>query len=1043
LAEARHCLDRLNAGAPEPRPADTASELRNVALRTAELSGAFRVPDCAAVATALAQAFEPVASGAAPPEILLALAAEALNYWLTRIARMSTTGRLGAPTDAECVALNRVVALLGTAGAPTRGRLAPRSTSEPATGHLPPRPDGTMAEHAGASDEFPDDPNTAALSAEDLAIIAAFQASPLRRAGQPLPASALALAPPDDRRRYTAPLDPAVGAMGEDLESLPARLHQVFLSDLAHNLQEMRQALAAFEHAPADRSQLASMGLIAHRMKGDAGTFEFPVLAELAHAFEEQLRALQSRPVAADATRIAILMRGLEELDRAYATVVAGQRPGLEALDRMRELTASLAPDPRAAAFPAGDAAQHPGAATAHTMPALPDLVLAEPAGMLESELSGSSPRGSRAETLVRIDVRRLDELVHRASALAINRAELEQVRATAATTQGDLDRAVTRLGELSARLREYPATGVATNYPGALTAPLPPPTSDATRSPGASTAGAEGAASFARPAAPEVERYSEYDQLTLALAEAVADVATCSNTVRAILLRLQRLTQAQEELAQDIQQAVMRVRLVPLHDQVMLLQRAIHVLAVQQGKAVTLVAQGELAEIDRDVSDALAEVLPHLVRNAVAHGIELPDERFAAGKPPEGQIWLSTTYSGNEVTIEVRDDGRGINPERVRASALAARVIDAATARALSPAEALNLIFQHGVSTVDRATPAAGHGIGMADVAATLSQLHGTIQVHSVLGEGTTFALRVPISLSHVRALRIQVAGQGYVVPHALVRQTLPLPARSEPPSPSDGVAWRLALVVDGRPEEVPLYSLARLLGQPYIAVPREGALVVEVASKRVALVVDRIIGATDVVVRSLPPHLHRHTVRGTTITPGGEVLLLLDLPALVALAEQHAGASRRAPTAQDRPVPPQPRPVLTAAMPARPRVLIADDSLSMRQVVEAMLTRAGYAVQSARDGMEALELVLADPPQVLILDIEMPRLDGFELLKVLRAQPQLAGIPVAMLTSRGAQRHQQHAEALGANAYLVKPVTEDDLLATVARLLRSHAAP
>jgi chemosensory pili system protein ChpA (sensor histidine kinase/response regulator) len=128
---------------------------------------------------------------------------------------------------------------------------------------------------------------------------------------------------------------------------------------------------------------------------------------------------------------------------------------------------------------------------------------------------------------------------------------------------------------------------------------------------------------------------------------------------------------------------------------------------------------------------------------------------------------------------------------------------------------------------------------------------------------------------------------------------------------------------------------------------------------------------------------------------------------------------------------------------MPARPRVLIADDSLSMRQVVEAMLTRAGYAVQSARDGMEALELVLADPPQVLILDIEMPRLDGFELLKVLRAQPQLAGIPVAMLTSRGAQRHQQHAEALGANAYLVKPVTEDDLLATVARLLRSHAAP
>ncbi len=663
--------------------------------------------------------------------------------------------------------------------------------------------------------------------------------------------------------------------------------------------------------------------------------------------------------------------------------------------------------------------------------------------GGLDREGSSSAlvARAPSTESLLRVDVRRMDDLMHRVSALAINRAELAEVRRIVVETQADMDHAIERLNDLSARLADLqPFTRA--SKPAATPAATPASTAPTSNLMARLLRGDHRAArppvsNALSPTSPtswdelELERYTEYDQLTRALAEAVADVATSSTALRSTVRRLDHLGQEQEGLASAIQEAVIQMRLVPLNDQVLLLRRSARVLAGELGKSVTFTVSGEMTEIDRDVSEALTASLTQLVRNAVAHGIEMPDERVILGKPPEGNIWMHAYYTGNEVNIRIGDDGRGINPDQVVAAARVAGIIDPSTAHTISRAAALNLIFELGISTAEKATPAAGHGIGMYEVAEALSRLRGTIEVQSAPGEGATFNIRVPISLSIVRALHVRVAGQGYAVPFTAVLQTIAVPPLLEPAEPGDPASpsspdRRARVIVGEQEEDLPLFVLAELLGLPHVSSPSELALVVDLGRQHATFVVDGVVGDSEMVVRSLPPHLRRHAVRGATVTPGGEVLLLLDLPELVARTNRSTqGAPRRSP------------PVLRHLPAALPRIVVADDSATIRRALEGTLTRAGYSVQLAHDGMEALEAVLNALPDLIVLDIEMPRLDGFELLSVLRTHEQFAPVRVVMLTSRAAEKHRRHAEALGADAYLVKPCPDDELLATIQQLL------
>ncbi len=875
----------------------------------------------------------------------------------------------------------------------------------------------------------PAEPERVPLSDEDWAVLNAFRTGPLRRTTDVLVSDAR----PSERS--------AEAHSDADLNDISEEMQALFVFEAGEDLREMQQALTAFEQQPTDYPSLAAALRRAHKLKGAAATLGFEVLGQMTHLYEEQLRALQSQQVPADATSAQLVMRGLAELHQALATIAVGQKEDVENGARMTALTAELlarAPEAPSAAITAPSSAVQ---SRAISTPLQRDR---------DGSLTTSSPdwdtstlptmmRLGAGEGLLRVDIRRMDELMSHVSALAINRAELAQVRRLAVDAQTEMEQALARLAGFSERLADLRLTTpmeAAEPEPDAAPTHLMARLLRSGRRTGVSSARAPAAETTT--SAPlwdhlELERYSQYDELTRALAEAIGDLGACAATLRSVLRRMESLSQTQDGLTSAIQHAVTQVRLVPLSEQIPLLQRMVKVLAADLGKSVSFSVRGETTEIDRDVSEALAAALAQLVRNAVAHGIEPPDERQELGKPPEGHIWLHAYYTGNEANIQVGDDGRGINPDQIVAAALLAGVIDEETAAALSPEDALSLIFEQGVTTVMQATAVAGHGIGGAEVAQALARLRGTIHVRSTPGQGTIFGIRVPISLSMVRALHVRANGQGYAIPFTSVLQSTRVPAAlrqegADGQTVDPGKPRHVTIALGEREVEMPVFALSELLGLPVQPTPHETALVVELGRQLAAIVVDAVLADGELVVRSLPAHLRRRAVRGASVSPEGEVLLLLDLPELVgpALRLRRVAPQRIMPSPRPTPVP-------------RPHILVVDDSLTIRRAVEHMLTREGYEVQTARDGMEALHLMLTDLPSLVILDIEMPRLDGFELLTVLRAHPEFAGVRVIMLTSRGAEKHRRYALSLGAHAYLVKPAPDDELMSTVRDLLAS----
>jgi chemotaxis protein histidine kinase CheA/ActR/RegA family two-component response regulator len=1024
LPALREHLNTLGLDAPPEQWALAASEFRRLAGATADLSADFHAEDCASVATALARAL-PDLPEAPISAALLASTADALTHLTTRVARMEAARRVLAPNEGERAAAGRVLTALARADAhgfsgPLRLATLPTSVLRALAG-APPAPGASAGgakdaavgadgapPGAGASPVAPfSGPEGTDLTEGDLAILSAFHAGSL-----------LDGPPPARDAAAQVPGAPNAHELAE-LEQIPEDVRGIFVFEASEDAQSIHRALAAYEQAPEERKHLSAAMRSAHKLKGAASTLDYDSLTRMTHAFEGQVRLVLERSLPAEAGALRVWHATLAAIEQAIAAIGMGLPEDVTSVARIEAMTADLL------ARAASDASPAP-------IPAQPAARVTM--GPVAATDRDTTPTGALAllaagEGLLRVDVRRVDALLNRVSALAINRAEQAQARHAALEAQADLERTMSRLTQLSLALADHrPDAAPSATPPEAEGAP---PSTSASRLiarflPGSRHAEPVTAAEPA-PGEPvwdrlELERFTEYGHLLRGFAEALGDMGASLANLRASMRRTEHLNHAQEALATGIQQAVTEVRLVPLSERIPMLQRAVRSLAVEMGKQVSFTVQGETTEIDRDVSEGLAGALTQLVRNAMVHGIEPPEERVALGKPAEGRIWIHAYYTGDEANIQVGDDGHGINPDQVRASALANGVIDDATAASLTPEEALNLIFEQGITTVENATAIAGHGIGGAEVAQALLRLRGSIRVRSTMGQGTTFHIRVPISLSVVRALHVRVAGQGYAIPFAAVQQTVPVP----PIGPDESLG-PLNLQLGDRQVTVPLFSLAELLGYAYEPAAPATALVVELGRLTAALIVDAVAGDAEVVVRSLPRHLRRRAVRGASVSPDGGVLLLLDLAELVGAAFKREQAQTPTPARRLTPIPA-----------ARPRILVADDSVTIRRTLEAMLTREGYEVRTAPDGMAALQMLLSEPPAVLVLDIEMPRLDGFELLNILRAHPEFAGVRVVVLTTRAAGKHREYAESLGAHALLGKPVPDDVLLAVVRDQLR-----
>ncbi|MFM7119180.1 MAG: response regulator, partial [Gammaproteobacteria bacterium] len=537
-----------------------------------------------------------------------------------------------------------------------------------------------------------------------------------------------------------------------------------------------------------------------------------------------------------------------------------------------------------------------------------------------------------------------------------------------------------------------------------------------------------------------ELDRYSQLQQISRGLAESASDMVDLEETLRQRVGHTEALLVQQATLNTQLQEGLMRSRMVPFARLLPRLRRTVRQAAQALGKAVDLHAPDLVGELDRSLLDRMVAPLEHMLRNAVDHGIESPAARIGAGKPETGRIELELRRDGGDLLIEIADDGAGIDVARVRATAIERGLI---APDSLQGADELRqLIFAPGFSTASAVTQISGRGVGMDVVRSEVKQQGGSITVSSTPGAGTRFRLRVPFTVSVNRALMAQVGDELYAVPLNTIEGVVRLDASKLAALGRSGVGQ-----IDYAGVTYTLRHLGAYLGAPRRPDPSAMALpllLVRTDDRAVALQVDAVQGSREIVVKSLGPQFAGVSgVSGATILGDGGVVVILDVPALVREdSEPDVGPAPASPDPA-RPDPSRPDPSFTEAarIEAARTVLVVDDSVTVRKVMTRLLERNGMRVELAKDGVEAIALLETRRPDILLLDIEMPRMDGFEVLRHVRHAPRLADLPVVMISSRTGAKHRERAASLGVDHLLGKPFKEPELLDLIGRLL--EAAP
>jgi chemosensory pili system protein ChpA (sensor histidine kinase/response regulator) len=475
-----------------------------------------------------------------------------------------------------------------------------------------------------------------------------------------------------------------------------------------------------------------------------------------------------------------------------------------------------------------------------------------------------------------------------------------------------------------------------------------------------------------------------------------------------------------QSRTATELQDGLMRTRMVPFGQHVARLARLVRQTALETGKRAELHVQGS-GELDRQVLERMLPPFEHMLRNAVVHGIEPPAAREAAGKPAVGNIFITLRRDGSEVVVELADDGRGLDVDAIRRKAAELGFMEAGAP--VSDDEAMQLILRPGFSTADRLTQAAGRGIGMDVVASEVAKLGGTLRISSTRGRGTIFTIRLPFTLAVTQALIVRVGGELYALPLPTVEGIIRI-SRTE-------LTARLAMpgaTIDYAGHTYQFRHLGDYLGLGPARIPEEqqrvSLILVRAGEQSVALIPDEMLDSREIVVKPVGSQLATiRGIAGATILGDGRIAVILDVGILVRAA---------------RPVQAPPKPPVVEAAVQAPLALVVDDSITMRRVTQRLLERNGLRVLTAKDGLEAIGVLQDQRPDIILLDIEMPRMDGYEFAKHIRNNPETAALPIIMITSRAGEKHRARAIEVGVNDYLGKPYQEKDLLKAVQRLLK-----
>lgn len=527
-----------------------------------------------------------------------------------------------------------------------------------------------------------------------------------------------------------------------------------------------------------------------------------------------------------------------------------------------------------------------------------------------------------------------------------------------------------------------------------------------------------------------EFDRFTRLQELTRMIAESVNDIQTVQQGMILGLNETDAAITQQGRLAKNLQQSLMHIRMLPLSSVSERLHRTVRLAAKDLGKKASLQITGGHVEFDRGVLEKITAPLEHLLRNSVAHGIESPAERTLANKSEYGEIVLNIRQENNEIIIALIDDGRGLNLPAIRQHGITQGLI---TSKDMLSDEALaQLIFASGFSTAETLTTLSGRGIGMDVVKSEINQLGGRIELHSEPGKGLHSTLFLPLTLAVTQAVMIHTADQTYAVPSVMIDHVIKCKQKEMREYLQTGVViWQ--------EHTYPLSYLPNLLDDsqlPPTLLTYNSILLLRNGQQRCAILVDRLTGNQEVVVKNIGPQLASVPgIAGATVLGNGQIVLILNPVQLYERqnVRRHRLTSDASPHTND-----------TLDLPAvgKRTVMVVDDSLTVRKITSRLLQREGYDVITAKDGVDALQWLQSSLPDVMLLDIEMPRMDGFELTKIVRADTRMSALPIIMITSRTANKHRDHAMNLGVNAYLGKPYQEDSLLHTIATLIQHEEA-
>ena len=781
--------------------------------------------------------------------------------------------------------------------------------------------------------------------------------------------------------RREIPQDPLADIRDDvDTQVLP-----IFLEEAADLYPQAGEQVRAWRRAPNDDARSRQLRRTLHTFKGSSRMAGAMRLGELVHLMESRLD-VNDAPVPGSTD----LFEALDgDLDR-IALVLDALREGKTNVAVSWADKDETAPEQRAPA-------QEVPATPAEKMVVVP-LPTPDHAPARASAEAADVEGGARAMLRVRADI--IDRLVNEAGEVAIARARIESELRALKTNLLELTGSVIRL---RTQVREIEIQAESQIQSRLMQV-------------------GEGEEGF-DPL--EFDRYTRFQELARSLGEGVNDVSTVQASLLKNLDVAETALSAQGRLARDVQQQLFSIRTVPFGSLSERLYRILRVTARELGKRANLEIRGAQTELDRAVLEKLVGPLEHLLRNALDHGIEARAQRAKAGKSETGEITLTVRQIANEIAIELADDGAGLNLDGVRAKAVAQGRI--APDAHPSEAQLIECIFQPGFSTASKVTQVSGRGIGMDVVRSEIMTLGGRVEVATRTGSGTTFHLYLPLTLAVAQAVMVRAGGRLWALPAPMVEHVQHVKADVL-------VDMYVRRRVEHEGQSYPFHYLPKLLGDSN-QIPESSrnnpVLLLKSGQNVAAIHVDEMIGNQEVVVKNIGPQLARVSgIAGATVLGNGEVVLIIN-PVQLA---QRADVPEFDPNAE-RVAPEVPKMAVVQA--DRPLVMIVDDSLTVRRITSKLLTREGFDVVTARDGLDALALLETEMPHVILLDIEMPRMDGFEFTKNIKANERTAQIPIVMITSRTAEKHRNLAKDLGVDLYLGKPFQEEELLRHLREML------